>query len=268
MIRSVRNTDAECSITRKNDVDAGGKLADFPFTLLDSMRLLGRVWCALDDSVIRNCFKKAGFRFDVDVPAPPIDHGDNVFDVARNLIGDVLSDTTMLDYVNVDHDAIAIEPLSDQDILDSIRNADNSNSESEDEPPAVEKRLTLSEVFAHLQALKQFSAENSILKQFGDFEEAIVALRLKCMTQTTISQYFQPELNQKAISPSEKPSTSSAPSEATAQVCAVCNLACDGAHFCSSCFLAVHAICGETTEEEGYGAPVRCRLCLQQVRKD
>ena len=34
-------------------------------------------------------------------------------------------------------------------------------------------------------------------------------------------------------------------------------------HYCSKCMYVVHAICGETDGEEGYGKPVVCNHCLK-----
>lgn len=48
--------------------------------------------------------------------------------------------------------------------------------------------------------------------------------------------------------------------------CAVCHNEATGAHKCDSCNSVVHAICGITIGEEGYGSKVVCVMC--QVEKD
>lgn len=48
--------------------------------------------------------------------------------------------------------------------------------------------------------------------------------------------------------------------------CAVCHNAATGAHKCESCNSVVHAICGITVGEEGYGSKVVCVMC--QVEQD
>lgn len=43
--------------------------------------------------------------------------------------------------------------------------------------------------------------------------------------------------------------------------CGYCGLPATAAHFCSICLLVVHAICGDTDGDEGYGKPVKCFRC-------
>mmetsp|Transcript_2380 Transcript_2380/g.3528 ORF Transcript_2380/g.3528 Transcript_2380/m.3528 type:complete len:93 (+) Transcript_2380:1064-1342(+) len=43
--------------------------------------------------------------------------------------------------------------------------------------------------------------------------------------------------------------------------CSYCGRRAMGAHHCSICLGVVHAICGSTTANEGYGAEVECYRC-------
>nr|XP_039252453.1 uncharacterized protein LOC120329741 [Styela clava] len=47
-------------------------------------------------------------------------------------------------------------------------------------------------------------------------------------------------------------------------VCGVCDKSCSGAHKCVECGIIVHAICGRTVGEEGYGSKVICFKCEGQ----
>lgn len=257
-------------------IDAKKQLADYQFTLLDCMRLLGRVWNSLANSTIQNCFRKAGFKSAHRNEDPKElladDHENNIFELARTLMGDALNGLTMSDYVSVDEAAISTEPLNEKDILDELMHNETespSDREVDEQLETTVKPATCSEVLQHLQAIKHFCAEHDLLKQFDDLEDAFLRQRLGNVQQKTIPEYFsKSSCKTKAIKAlnDDMPCTSRAACASAHEIlCAVCNNTCDGAHFCKQCYCAVHAICGETSEsEEGYGAPLTCRLCLSK----
>ena len=53
----------------------------------------------------------------------------------------------------------------------------------------------------------------------------------------------------------------------TVPICNVCKKATNNAHSCFLCNKPVHAICGRHPDgiEEGYGAPVTCQVCLDDL---
>lgn len=49
------------------------------------------------------------------------------------------------------------------------------------------------------------------------------------------------------------------------QLCPVCSQPTSLAHKCNICFKYVHAICGQSSSDEGYGKAVTCNLCFNPI---
>ena len=161
----------------------------------------------------------------------------------------------------------------------------------------------IDEGLQHLYALKRYCAQLGAVDHIYNLEEELLAARLATVKQQTITKFFKPTVNadrpccsHSLAAESTKPKSSSptdsakeldvsrdfdtevlpisdenliiehlSPKQLSSLNCIVCKKDCDGAHTCAVCMNAVHAICGESLSEddEGYGRPMRCWLCLQ-----
>ena len=121
-----------------------------------------------------------------------------------------------------------------------------------------------------LSRQKHFCQHIGAVEHIYDLEDELFSVRLSTiLKQTTITKYSSGSENNsepaKQYVSVNRPSTSKENFESPESLCAVCNNACDAAHFCRVCFRAVHAICGEAdSDDEGYGHPVTCTTCLKK----
>ncbi|XP_064462141.1 tigger transposable element-derived protein 6-like [Ornithodoros turicata] len=106
-----------------------------------AVEMLAASWVATSASIIRNCFRKAGFVLDHALAS--LDDSQNAESISPELVptwqslsefSDVVPDgTTLDDYVNSDASVVATEELDDAEIVRSVRDGGGSDMEDGDE---------------------------------------------------------------------------------------------------------------------------------------
>ncbi|KAI1705545.1 DDE superfamily endonuclease domain-containing protein [Ditylenchus destructor] len=168
----------------------------FEFNLLNALHLLRRSWNAVKPETIQNCFRKAGFLQAEEIENTQEDEELNHLWIEfQDKCG--FTGAGLFDYIDMDRNLATAGTPTMEEIVEDIRNEQESEGESEDdiveieapEPPAI----TSQQAQAAFQIARKYVENNtgnpSILASSDNLEEFFARERLKKMKQAKITDF-------------------------------------------------------------------------------
>ncbi|KAH7931701.1 hypothetical protein HPB51_029729 [Rhipicephalus microplus] len=136
----------EAVLAKKVSAEAG--LSDLKF----AVQVLSTVWAQIQPGIVKNCFRKAGFRVDSDCTdcLPQEDQPDpGVWSVVEEAFGS----QQFSDYVTAYDDLVSSEQLTDEEIVAQIRQVPNAEQAEEQNEDCHRRGHNFSGMFTELSDL-------------------------------------------------------------------------------------------------------------------
>ena len=150
----------------------------------------------IQTTVIKNCFKKAGFKFETE-EISQIDQIADDFAEFKSICQRADVDPNIC--LNIDTELLACETLTDKEIIDMVVNDNKEIDEVNDKEQIIDANdeeisiISSSEALAYLNKLKDYfmrssNDTNSEVSQLSKLEDKV--LSMKMTKQTEITNYF------------------------------------------------------------------------------
>ncbi|KAK8767886.1 hypothetical protein V5799_005331 [Amblyomma americanum] len=174
-------------------MEAGKK---YDLTLLSALNILAHEWANTPTAVIANCFRHSGFvQPNCGVGELPTEAADATTE-DDSCFDSVLPPAVRLaDYVSIDDGVAIAGQLTEDEIIQEVRGADNDDSSEDDvceHLPQTPKR-TVKEAAEALSVLEDFCEQipdGSRAAEHLAAVRAIVAAQMRPKKQTTITNFF------------------------------------------------------------------------------
>jgi hypothetical protein len=252
-------------------------MTEFTVSVRDAIDIADAAWNSVSATTIASCFRHVGFVQEGVVLAEQVasnDDTDNIWSIMQQHLGVT---TGFDEYAAVDNALVTSQAVTVEQIVADVVAARNNtpvDSQSDDEEAAVDttQPIATPDAYRALRDLRLFLSNNSesnFSNVLNNIEDEIARISITRFSQKRITDYMS---TSKADRSEEQPDKAQLDSVLNAGIradsgsalCRVCQQECGGAHRCAVCDQHVHAICGVSDGDEGYGATVTCFLCRPQ----
>ncbi|KAH8042288.1 hypothetical protein HPB51_021372 [Rhipicephalus microplus] len=163
-----------------------------------AVQVLSTVWAQIQPGIVKNCFRKAGFRVDSDCTdcLPQEDQPDpGVWSAGEEAFGS----QQFSDYVTADDDLVSSEQLTDEEIVARIRQVPNAEQEEEQNEEGnsgiVTEEVTTSQALDYIQGLKDYFEQQATtsdeMNTLVMMETRIVSKGVRHTVQAKLTSFFQ-----------------------------------------------------------------------------
>lgn len=163
-----------------------------------AVQVLSTVWAQIQPGIVKNCFRKAGFRVDSDCTdcLPQEDQPDpGVWSAVEEAFGS----QQFSDYVTADDDLVSSEQLTDEEIVAQIRQVPNAEQEEEQNEEGnsgiVTEEVTTSQALDYIQGLKNYFEQQATtsdeMNTLVMMETRIVSKAVRHTVQAKLTSFFQ-----------------------------------------------------------------------------
>ncbi|KAL3198113.1 hypothetical protein MRX96_014547 [Rhipicephalus microplus] len=183
-----------------DDTVAANRIADQKrdsmIDLKFAVQVLSTVWAQIQPGIVKNCFRKAGFRVDSDCTdcLPQKDQPDpGVWFAVEEAFGS----QQFSDYVTADDDLVRSEQLTDEEIVAQIRQVPNAEQEEQNEEGnsgIVTEEVTTSQALDYIQGLKNYFKQATTSDEMNTLvmvETRIVSKAVRHTVQAKLTSFFQ-----------------------------------------------------------------------------
>ncbi|KAL3179504.1 hypothetical protein MRX96_037891 [Rhipicephalus microplus] len=163
-----------------------------------AVQVLSTVWAQIQPGIVKNCFRKAGFRVDSDCTdcLPQEDQPDpGVWSAVEEAFGS----QQFSDYVTADDDLVSSEQLTDEEIVAQIRQVPNAEQEEEQNEEGnsgiVTEEVTTSQALDYIQGLENYFEQQATtsdeMNTLVMMETRIVSKAVRHTIQAKLTSFFQ-----------------------------------------------------------------------------
>ncbi|KAH8037522.1 hypothetical protein HPB51_011906 [Rhipicephalus microplus] len=163
-----------------------------------AVQVLSTVWAQIQPGIVKNCFRKAGFRVDSDCTdcLPQEDQPDpGVWSAVEEAFGS----QQFSEYVTADDDLVSSEQLTDEEIVAQIRQVPNAEQEEEQNEEGnsgiVTEEVTTSQALDYIRGLKNYFEQQATtsdeMNTLVMMETRIVSKAVRHTVQAKLTSFFQ-----------------------------------------------------------------------------
>jgi hypothetical protein len=183
-----------------NSIENGAEFRARDIDLLKAMQMIRTSLNNITNEVIKNCFRKAFFKFDSNIDS---DSGINEeFDSVSTCWSDILQQTDLQfdsfdDYVNCDENECTTDiiELTDEEIIAEVCGNSSIQTVSDSEDETLESpKVSTNAAFNHLIELQKHFWQigiNTFDDTFAKMQKTLTDNTFKTLKQTKIDNYFQ-----------------------------------------------------------------------------
>ncbi|KAL3260059.1 hypothetical protein MRX96_016531 [Rhipicephalus microplus] len=176
----------------------GKQKRDSVIDLKFAVQVLSTVWAQIQPGIVKNCFRKAGFRVDSDCTdcLPQEEQPDpGVWSAVEEAFGS----QQFSDYGTADDDLVSSEQLTDEEIVAQIRQVPNAEQEEEQNKEGnsgiVTEEVTTSQALDYIQGLKNYFEQQATtsdeMNTLVMMETLIVSEAVRHTVQAKLTSFFQ-----------------------------------------------------------------------------